>query len=52
MRARSLSDLGDRSEASGKLRADFRGFEVHSGDYVPKNRGNMHQFSAAAVHQS
>jgi NAD(P)-dependent dehydrogenase (short-subunit alcohol dehydrogenase family) len=33
---RALSDLGDRSEASGKSRPDFRVFEVHSGVYVPK----------------
>ncbi len=48
-RPSSLSDLGDRSEASGKLRADFRGFEVHSGVYVPKKRGNMDHFNAVAA---
>ncbi|VUX55708.1 protein of unknown function [uncultured Woeseiaceae bacterium] len=62
---RSLSDLGDRSEASGKRRTVFRSFEAHttagmqeversrmpepSGFYVTKRIEKMDLFPVAAV---
>ena len=35
--ARSLSGIGNRSEASGKSRPAFRSFEANSGNYSTKN---------------
>jgi hypothetical protein len=50
--ARSLSDLGVRSEASGKLRIVFRPFEANGGFHLTKMAGKIDQFNAAAVGQS
>ena len=50
--SRSLSDLGDRSEASGKWRTVFRSFEANSGDYLTKMIGKMDPFPTAAVDSS
>ncbi len=47
--ASSLSDLGNRSEASGKSRTDFRPFEANSGNYLTKMIGTMDRFPTAAV---
>jgi hypothetical protein len=49
---RSLSDLGVRSEASGKASPFFRHFEAHSGAYVTRNGGKVGRFPAAAVESS
>ncbi len=48
----SLSDLGDRSEASEKLWTVFRSFEENSRSYLTKRIGKMDQFPTAAVDQS
>jgi hypothetical protein len=47
--ASSLSDLDDRSEASGKLRLVLRSFEENSGNYLTKRNVKIGQFNAAAV---
>jgi hypothetical protein len=49
MYSRSLSDLGNRSEASGKSSPFFRSFEAHSGNYATKKIGKMGRFPIAAV---
>ncbi|MGH8652986.1 MAG: hypothetical protein ACREYE_12820 [Gammaproteobacteria bacterium] len=49
---RSLSDLGDRSEASGESRTVFRSFEANSAFYLTKMIGKMNRFPIAAVDSS
>ena len=46
---RSLSALGNRSEASGKSSPLFRSFEAHSENYATKKIGKMGRFPIAAV---
>jgi hypothetical protein len=50
--ARSLSDLGVRSEADGRVRTKRHDFEAHSGSYATRNRGDLGRSPAAAVESS
>ncbi|MGH8653123.1 MAG: hypothetical protein ACREYE_13580, partial [Gammaproteobacteria bacterium] len=47
-----LSDLGDRSETSGKSRTAFRSFEANSAFYLTKMIGKMDRFPTAVVDSS
>ena len=49
---RSLSDLGDRSEPSGRARPFFRSFEENSRSYLTRRIGKMGRYPAGAVDQS
>ena len=49
---RSLSDLGDRRERSGRASAFFRSLEAHSGDYGTRESGKRGRSPTRAVDQS
>jgi len=50
--ARSLSELGDRSEPSGRARSVFRSFEENSRSYLTRRIGKLGRCPAGAVDQS